>query len=68
MSVRVNDRHLSDIEYENTYGKLNEYISSKLKRLPKRYRHFLGQPFNEVLNNIYRDIIELTNLDRKSVV
>lgn len=62
MSVRVNDRHLSDIEYENTYGKLNEYISSKLKRLPKRYRHFLGQPFNEVLNNIYRDIIELTNL------
>lgn len=62
MSVRVNDRHLSDIEYENTYGKLNEYISSKLKRLPKRYRYFLGQPFNEVLNNIYRDIIELTNL------
>lgn len=55
MSVRVNDRHLSDIEYENTYGKLNEYIPSKLKRLPKRYRHFLGQPFNEVLNNIYTD-------------
>lgn len=62
MSVRVNDRHLSDIEYENTYGKLNEYISLKLRKLPRRYIHFLGKPFNEVLNSIYRDIIELTNL------
>jgi len=62
MSVRVNDRHLSDIEYENTYGKINEYISLKLKGLPKRYRYFLGKPFNKVLNDIYRDIIELTNL------
>lgn len=62
MSVRVNDRHLSDIEYENTYSKLNEYISSKLRRLPKRYSYFLSRPFNNVLNNIYRDIIELTNL------
>lgn len=62
MAVRVNDRHLSDIEYENTYGKLNDYIASKIRRLPKRYGHFLGEPFNAVMNEIYRDIIRLTSL------
>lgn len=62
MSVRVNDRHLSDIEYENTYSILNQYISNKIKRLPKRYNHFLGEPFNELLNDIYEDIMKMTYL------
>lgn len=62
MSVRVNDRHLSDIEYENTFSIFNKYISDKLRHLPKRYRHFLGKPFNETLNEIYGDIIKMTTL------
>lgn len=62
MSVRVNDRHLSDIEYENTFSIFNQYISNKLRNLPKRYRHFLGKPFNETLNEIYGDIIKMTTL------
>lgn len=62
MSVRVNDRHLSDIEYENTFSIFNQYISNKLRNLPKRYRHFLGEPFNNILNEIYEDIIKMTSL------
>lgn len=59
--IRVNDRHTSSIEYENTYGKLNKYLSDKLKRVPARYAHYLREPFNGLLNDIYRDIMELTN-------
>lgn len=62
MSVRVNDRHLSDIEYENTFSVFNKYISDKLRHLPKRYRHFLGKPFNKTLNEIYGNIIKMTTL------
>ena len=62
MSVRVNDRHLSDIEYENTFSIFNQYISNKLRNLPKRYRHFLGEPFNNILNEIYEDIMKMTSL------
>lgn len=62
MSVRVNDRHLSDIEYENTFSIFNQYISNKLRNLPKRYRHFLGEPFNDILNEIYEDIMKMTSL------
>lgn len=62
MSVRVNDRHPSDIEYENTFSIFNQYISNKLRNLPKRYRHFLGEPFNNILNEIYEDIIKMTYL------
>lgn len=62
MSVRVNDRHLSDIEYENTYSILYSYIANKIKRLPKRYRYFLGKPFNDDLNSIYEEIIQMTFL------
>lgn len=60
--IRVNDRHLSSIEYENTYGKLNAYLSDKLRRVPGRYAHFLREPFNNLLNDIYIDIMELTNV------
>jgi hypothetical protein len=62
MSVRVNDRHLSDIEYENTFSIFNQYISNKLRNLPKRYRHFLGEPFNNILNEIYEGIMKMTSL------
>lgn len=62
MSVRVNDRHLSDIEYENTFSIFNQYISNKLRNLPKRYRRFLGEPFNNILNEIYEDIMKMTSL------
>lgn len=62
LSVRVNDRHLSDIEYENTYSALYLYISNKIKHLPKRYKYFLGKPFNDALNNIYEEITKMTFL------
>lgn len=61
MSVRVNDRHISDIEYENTFSKLNQYLIDKLKRLPKRYRHFLRDPFNHALMEGYKEIMNMTN-------
>ena len=67
MSVRVNDRHLSDIEYENTFSIFNQYISNKLRNLPKRYRHFLGEPFNNILNEIYEDIMKISS-DRKNEI
>lgn len=62
MSVRVNDRHLSDIEYENTFSIFNQYATNKIRHLPKRYRHFLGEPFNNILNEIYEEIIKMTSL------
>jgi hypothetical protein len=62
MSVRVNQRHLSDIEYENTFTKLNGYLSNKLKRIPKRHRYYLAEPFNKILNKCYKNIMLITNL------
>lgn len=61
MSVRVNDRHISEIEYENTFSKLNSYISGKLMSVPKRYSYYLTHPFNKALNNTYVLIMEVTN-------
>lgn len=69
MSVRVNDRHVSDIEYENTYSKLNFYLSNKLKRIPNRYGHYLRTSFNEILSKTYIDIMNMSNnymKDRKN--
>lgn len=62
MSVRVNQRHLSDIEYENAFTKLNGYLSNKLKRIPKRHRYYLAEPFNKTLNKIYKNIMSITYL------
>ena len=62
MAIRVNDRHLSNIEYENTFSILNQYLTSKIKRFPKRYRSYLSRPFNMVLNDVYKDIMQMTYL------
>lgn len=62
MAIRVNDRHLSNIEYENTFSILNQYLTSKIKRFPKRYRSYLSRPFNTVLNDVYKDIMQMTYL------
>lgn len=61
MAVRVNDRHTSDIEYENTFSQFNAYVSEKLKRVSKRYGRCLVRPFNEALNRTYKDIMEATD-------
>ena len=61
MAVRVNDRHTSDIEYENTFSQFNAYVSAKLKKVPKRYKRCLVKPFNEALNRTYRMIMEVTD-------
>lgn len=62
MAIRVNDRHLSNIEYENTFSILNQYLTSKIKRFPKRYESYLRIPFNMVLNDTYKDIMQMTYL------
>ena len=62
MSVRVNQRHLSDIEYEKSFTKLNDYLANKLKHAPKRHYHYLVEPFNRILNKVYKNIMTITNL------
>lgn len=48
------------MEYENTFTDVNAYISGKIKALPKRYRHYLGEPMNRALNRTYKTIMEVS--------
>lgn len=62
MSVRVNDRRISDIEYENTYSKFYDYILNRMKRVPRRYERYITDPINKILNEIYHNISQATIL------
>lgn len=62
MAIRKNERRTSAIEYENTYTKVYAYISNKVKGLPRRYMHYLGEPTHRTLNEIYEDVMRCTDL------
>ena len=62
MSVKVNDRKISDIEYENTYSKLYDYIYNKVIHIPNRHHDLLGLEVINSLNAIYDDIDTITQL------
>lgn len=60
--IRVNDRNLSQLEYENTFGKIYRYLTMKLEHIPVRWQRFFGDPFVKVLNQTYIAISDLTFL------
>lgn len=60
MAVKVNLRHLSDTEYENTFTKLLRYLQNRFEHLPKRHLRFLGKPYNDLLCDEYEVIMEIT--------
>ena len=62
MAVRANQRRISDTEYENTYEKIYVYITDKIKRSPMRHSKYLGEPFLNVMNKAYKDIMQMTTL------
>lgn len=62
MSVKKNDRHVSCLEYENTFTKIYNLLIIKIKKIPIRYNIHLSIPFQNILNEIYKDIMELSNL------
>lgn len=62
MAIRKNERRTSAIEYENTYTKVYRYISDRVKRLPRRHMHYLGEPINRTLNEIYEKVMRCTDL------
>ena len=61
MAIRVSQRKVSEIEYENTYYKVYAYITGKAKHLPKRHMHYIGEPMNRKLNEIYEKIARCTD-------
>ncbi len=63
IAVRANERRLSELEYENTYFKLYQYLADKAKRIPSRYQQILGVGFNNALNDVFDEIINLSSFD-----
>ncbi len=62
MSVKKNDRHLSCLEYENTFTKIYNLLIRRIEKIPIRYNLHLSIPFQNVLNDIYKNIMELSNI------
>lgn len=62
LSVKVNDRKISDIEYENTYSKLYDYIYNKVVHMPNRHHDLLGIRVINAINDLYDDIDIITKL------
>ena len=63
ISVRANARRLSELEYENSYFKLYQYLADKTKRIPSRYQQVLGMGFNNALNDVFDEIINMSSFD-----
>ena len=63
IAVRANERRLSELEYENTYFKLYQYLADRTKRIPSRYQQILGAGFNNALNDVFDEIINLSSFD-----
>ena len=63
IAVRANERRLSELEYENTYFKLYQYLADRIKRIPSRYQQILGMGFNNALNELFDEIIILSSFD-----
>ena len=60
MSIRKNDRRLSQTEYDNTYNKIFNYILQKVSRLPKRYQKILGKSMTDALGEVLINIENAT--------
>ena len=61
MSIKLSQRRVSEIEYENTFYKVYTYITEKVRHLPKRHMHYIGEPVNRNLNSIYEKIMKCTD-------
>lgn len=61
MSIRVSDRRVSEIEFENTGSKICDYIRQKLDKVPVRYRRNFAIPFANCLAEFEHTIIRLAD-------
>lgn len=59
--IRVNDRKLSELEFENTFYKIYDYILHKVTRLPERHGRFIGIMINRSLNDVYQSVYKLSS-------
>lgn len=59
MSVIRSRRHISDTEYENTFMQLYAFSREKTSRLPKRKQRWLGTDIDLIMNQTYRNIMDI---------
>lgn len=63
MSVLKNKRRTSEIEYEYNYAhRIYKDIKGRMSRIPKRYYEEIRSPIMETCNEIYNDILNVSQL------
>lgn len=66
MSVRVNDRRLSELEYENTYYKIYSDLAARISRIPVRYRVHLANGMNDTINKLLNTVTSISLAKKNS--
>ena len=62
MSVLKNKRRTSKIEYEKNFLGLYEYMMNLIDHIPKRWQRPLGAPMKEALNQMYDDVLLVSEM------
>lgn len=62
MSVLKNKQRTSKIEYERNFLGLYEYMNGKIDHMPRRWLKPLGLPMKEELNQIYDDVLLVSEM------
>ena len=62
MSVLKNKRRTSKIEYEKNFLAFYEYMTGRIDHMPRRWMRPLGFPMKEALNQIYDDVLLVSEM------
>lgn len=62
MSVLKNKRRTSKIEYEKNFLGFYEYMMNLIDHIPKRWQKPLGAPMKEALNQMYDDVLLVSEM------
>lgn len=62
MSVLKNKRRTSKIEYERNFIGFYEYMNGRIDHMPRRWMRPLGIPMKEALNQIYDDVLMVSEM------
>lgn len=62
MSVLKNKRRTSKIEYERNFIGFYEYMNGRIDHMPRRWMKPLGLPMKEALNQMYDDVLLVSEM------